>query len=84
VCVCSLSHPACKADVAYLAELPYFFHITTYKAEFRENVIEHEMRVFIFSSTFSEIFLLLRRIKRDIIINVHTSLRKAPVIFVRF
>ena len=64
-------------------QLPYFFHIATYKAQFREN-IEHEMRVLIFSSTFSEIFLLLIRIKRDIIINVHMSLRKAPVIFVRF
>jgi len=33
-------------------QLPYFFHITTYKAQFRENIIEHEMRVLIFSVTF--------------------------------
>jgi hypothetical protein len=67
-----------------LLQLRYFFHITTYKPDFRENVIELEMRVLIFSATLPEIFLLLRRIQRDIIINVHTSLRKAPVIFVRF
>ena len=32
----------------------------------------------------SEIFLILRRAKRDVIIKVHQSPYKVPVIFVRF
>jgi hypothetical protein len=39
---------------------------------------------FVFSTTLSEIFLILGRPERDIIINIHRSLCKVSVIFVRF
>jgi hypothetical protein len=45
-------------------------------------VVEHKMCVFISSTNLSETFL--RRIQRDIIINVHTSFFKTPVTPVRF
>jgi hypothetical protein len=48
------------------------------------KVMEHKIRVLIFSATLSEIFLILRRIQRDVFINVRTSSCKLPVIFVRF
>jgi hypothetical protein len=41
--------------------------------------------VFVFSvQLLTETFFILRRIKRDIVINVHTSLCKVPVIIVGF
>ena len=48
------------------------------------NVIERKMRVLIFSVTSFETFLILRRIQRDIVVNVKTFSRKIPVIVVRF
>ena len=41
------------------------------------------MCISIFSKILSEIFLILRRIQRHIIINVHTSSCKVPIIIVR-
>jgi hypothetical protein len=41
-------------------------------------------RVFLFSQLLCEIFLILIRIQRDIIISVHTSSCKVPVILVIF
>ena len=46
--------------------------------------IAHEMRVLIFSTNSSEIFLNLRKIERGIIIKVHRPSCKVPVILVRF
>ena len=55
----------------------FFFFLKKYR--------EQKMCVLIFSTAFlSDIFLILTRIQRDIIINVHRSLPKGPVIFVRF
>jgi hypothetical protein len=51
---------------------------------FREKVFERKMFVLIFSTTLSEIFLILIIIQRDIIINIHSSLCEVPVILVRF
>jgi len=45
----------------------------------REISIERKTHVLIFSTRFSETFLILRRIKRDIVINVYTSSCKVPV-----
>jgi len=42
------------------------------------------MFVSIFSTTFLETFLILRKIQRDIIMNVHRSACEVPVIHVRF
>jgi hypothetical protein len=42
------------------------------------------MRVLIFSTNLSETFIILRRTVRGIIIKVHGSLCKVPVIFVGF
>jgi hypothetical protein len=46
--------------------------------------MEHKMCVLIFSSNLSETFLILRRIERDIIINVHRATCNVHVILVRF
>jgi hypothetical protein len=48
------------------------------------RAVEHKMRVFIPSRTLSEIFLILVRTLRVIIINLHRPSRKVPVIFIRF
>jgi hypothetical protein len=44
------------------------------------NVIENKMRVLVFSTALSEIFLILGIIQRNIIKNVHTASYKIPVI----
>jgi hypothetical protein len=41
------------------------------------------MCVLIFSTNLSETLLILRRIQRDIIINLHRSLCEVPIILVR-
>ena len=51
--------------------------------DFRKEVIEHKMCVEISSTTFSETFLILRIIQRNII-NVHRFSSKIPAIIVIF
>jgi len=48
--------------------LQHFYTISHKRQGFRENVTEHKMCVLIFSTNLSQIFLILRRIRRDIII----------------
>jgi hypothetical protein len=52
---------------------------------FGEKVIEHKMCILIFSAALSKTFLILRRIGvRKILVDVHRSSHKVPVILVRF
>ena len=64
--------------------LPYFSTISNKRHDFQKKVIEHKMRFFIFSAILFETLLILRRIQRDIIINVHRYLCKVPVILLIF
>jgi hypothetical protein len=90
VCVCSLSYPASTAHAPYytlicgLSGSTIFFRIISQTERCRENVMEHKMCVLIFSTTFVSKFLILKRIQRFIIINLHKSLRKVTVILVGF
>jgi hypothetical protein len=50
------------------------FHTFYHKRhDFRKRVIEHEMCFDFLYNILSETFLILRRIQRDVIINVHRS-----------
>jgi len=60
--------------------VPYYFNYLINGKIFGKKVTEHEMFVLIPSET----FLILSIIERGIIINVHRSSCKLPVIFVRF
>ena len=62
-----------------------FVHIISQTERFsREGDNEHEMCVLIVSTNLSETFLILRRSRRHVIITVHRSSCRVPVIFVRF
>jgi hypothetical protein len=60
VCICGLSYPACKRmrhiDMCGLSTL------SKKKARFLGRVNEHKVSVVIFSTNFSEIFIILRSI----------------------
>jgi hypothetical protein len=71
------------SSVACLA-VPYFSTLSHKRHDFRKKVIEHKMCVLTFSTILSETLLILRRIQRDIIINIHRSSCTLPVILVRF
>jgi hypothetical protein len=61
------------------------FDIISYTAGFsKKKNIEHKMRVFISSITLWKTFFILRKIQRDIVINVKKSSCKVPVSVVRF
>jgi hypothetical protein len=63
---------------------PYFSTLSQTKSLFSGIIcLGHEMRVLIFSITVAHDILILG-IQRDIIINLHKSLCKLPVILVRF
>ena len=73
-----LSSVACPAQ-------QYFSTLSHKRHDFLEKkAIKHEMCVLISSTTLSEIFLILRRIQRDIVINVRRFSCKAHAILVRF
>jgi hypothetical protein len=44
-----------------------FFHISNKRSDVWNKVIEHKMRVLIFSTTFAKKSLILTRIQRDIV-----------------
>ena len=51
--------------------VPYFPTLSHKRHDFREKSIEHNIGVLIFCTNLSETFLMLKRMKRDSIINVH-------------
>ena len=62
-----------------------FFHIISETAGFSEKKLLNTKCVFRFSlQLLSEIFLIITRTERDMIINVYRSSCKVPVILVRF
>ena len=63
---------------------PYFSTLFYKRHDFRKKVIEHKMCVLIFLQLLFETVLILRRIHRDIVINVKTSSCEVTVILVRF
>jgi len=63
--------------------LSYFTALSQKRNDFRKNVIEYKMCVLVFSATFPEIFLILRRTPRDII-NLQRSSCRQPVILSGF
>jgi hypothetical protein len=72
------------SSVACLA-LQDFSTISQKWNNFRKNVLKHEVCLFRFAlQILSEMFLILRRIQGDIIINVHRSSRKVLIILVNF
>ena len=74
---CILAYPACNSHAPYchvICGLPgstIFFDIIPYKARLsKKKMLLNIKRVFLFSVHFSKTFLILRRIQRDIAINV--------------
>jgi hypothetical protein len=82
VCVCKPSYPAyCHLwSVRRYNIFPYSH--TQY--DFRKIVIEHKICVLAFSTNLSDIFLIVKRIKRDMIMTVHLSSRKVGTCLGRF
>jgi hypothetical protein len=62
--------------------VPYFSALLYKRRDFRKKLLNIKC-VLIFSTTFVRKFLILRRTERDIIINVHRSSCKVPVILLR-
>jgi hypothetical protein len=80
MCVCSLSYPACKAHAPYyivicgLSGCTIFFHIISQTARFSGKKLLNIKCVFCFHlQILSETFLVLRRMQRSTVINVHRS-----------
>jgi len=54
-------------------EIACFFTLFHERQDFRKHVAENKIFVLIFSTILSETFIILRRIRRDIFINVNRS-----------
>jgi hypothetical protein len=89
VCVCSLRYPASKRMRFVILSLwplrlysiirPYLTKVSV----FGKKLLSMKCVFWVSPKLVSEIFPILRRIQRDIIINLHSSSCKVPVILVR-
>jgi len=66
-----IQHAKRLSRVILLSPLQHVCTLSHNRHDFRKKVTEHKMCVLIFLSILSEMFLILRRTERDIIINVH-------------
>jgi len=86
MCVCSLSHLACKAHAPFF-RLWRVWHISPHyfinDKPFEKKLLNIKCVLWLFLYD-SESCLILRRIEPDIIINVRWSSCQAPVILVKF
>jgi hypothetical protein len=71
------------SSVARIA-LPYFSTLSHKRYDFRKKLLNIKCVFWFYLQLLFEIFIILRGIHRDGIINVHRSLCKVPVIRVRF
>jgi hypothetical protein len=89
-CICSLSYPACSAHAPYCCLWPVrlyhiFPHLINGTVFGGLEMLLNIKCVFWFRVQLaSETFLILRRMKQDVIINVHRSSCKLPVTHVTF
>jgi len=67
-----------------LSDCTVFFHILINCTNFGGWELLNTKNVLNFYTNLTEIFLILRKIRRYIIANVHGPSRKVPVILVRF
>ena len=84
---CSLIYAVCHAHAPYCLwpdQLNHIFRRYLIKGTiFGKLFAEHKICVLIFFMT-SEIFVILRRIPRDVVVNMEASICKVPVILVGF
>jgi hypothetical protein len=86
VCVCSLRYPASKRIRCVILSLRLYNIIPHYLMNgtvFGKKLLSMKCVFSVSLKYLSEIFLILRRIQRDIIINLRRSSCKVPVILVR-
>jgi len=84
VCVCSLKYPDCNRHAPYCRLWPaqlcnIFPHCLINGTIFTQKIIEYKMWYSSFSTTLSELFLILRRTERDTIKNLYCSSWKVRV-----
>ena len=63
---------------------PHFSTLSHKRHDFRGKGTGDKMCVLVLPTNLFETFLVLRRIQRDVVTNVHTSSRKVSVILVMF
>jgi len=83
VCVYSITYPTRKVRASYCHLWPVSFDRNfphTDGTIFGKKVIEPKMFILIFSTTLSQIFLILTRNERHIIIHVNRSALKVPLV----
>jgi hypothetical protein len=82
-----IQHAKRMCNIIFICDLSgstAFFHIISWTANFQKEVSDHQCVFWFPLQILSQIFLNLRRILWDVIINVHTSPSKVHIILVTF